>query len=264
MKKTIFILFSLFLTYNAKAQLEWISNYHNENLTETVYGFAICEKSDGLKQLRFYKDSQNKWKMDVMHNTSNLEFAIEKTSEIVCKESSWAIQTDFKLVGVYNVVYNQFVQNKIAFELVFEDPNPQVNETKYWTYIFDEDGTFLGINFGIQGQIVGNYLIHESCQPNDITRRIWTVLKFAKTTTSVQINNAPSRSATAYPNPSKGIVNIAPATESNTTGQVHIYDLKGNFLETISTSTGIVDLTKYENGYYILKTGNTSFKILKN
>ena len=60
-----------------------------------------------------------------------------------------------------------------------------------------------------------------------------------------------------YPNPTKGIVNLSVNID-----QLEIYDINGILLE-IKTNTDFIDLSTYDNGFYIIKLGNHRMKVFK-
>lgn len=69
-------------------------------------------------------------------------------------------------------------------------------------------------------------------------------------------NNAPKLTVMAYPNPSRGIINLDLKGRSFKNGIVHVYDMLGNELRTFSLKSGSVqslDLTELMNGIYFIK-----------
>lgn len=71
----------------------------------------------------------------------------------------------------------------------------------------------------------------------------------------LSINQSDTQSFKLYPNPTTGMVHIE-ATE-----EVTIYDLKGNRTH-LQPNSGLLDLTSFAPGVYVLQTGNVSQKII--
>ncbi len=258
MKLVLSIITMLCCASIINAQVEWAASHTDVPTNDKVTNaFGMCETSNGVKQISIYTDSQDKWYVDVMHIVQGNKFTIDKTSELIISEADWAIQSDYVALGVYNVCHNLIVKNKIVFELVLEDPTPEPNHTKYWCYMFDEDGTLLNVSFGKEGKIVGNYMTHETCQPYDITQRIWAILKFdTNNTSSTSAINFPNNSV--FPNPASQQLNI------NQPGEViEVYNMQGHLIEQIPSQSATVNVSNYPKGHYLIKIDDTTLKFIK-
>ncbi|GEM_PF-5399886 len=257
MKSLILLITALFIASISSAQIEWAATYNDtfESIGET-HAFGMCETPSGVRQLRIYKN-ETKWYVDIMQIVSGNKLTTNKTSELTYTAPDWKIQSDFQLVGIYNVCHNLIAKNKLAFELIFEDPNPEPNHAQYWCYLYDEEGTLLNITWGIQGQIIGDYIIHETCQPYDITQRIWHISKIgSKTSTSAKAVDFPN--LLVFPNPSSKQLNLSQSGEV-----IQIYNLNGQLIEQLPPHTNTINISNYTKGQYLIKVDNTTLKFIK-
>ena len=64
-----------------------------------------------------------------------------------------------------------------------------------------------------------------------------------------------------FPNPTTGIVNLR--WNGGKEMQVNVYNMYGQLLQRLSTEDGIVDMSSYSEGTYILRIGGTVKKVVK-
>lgn len=257
MKSLILLLLVSSMAFVSNAQVQWAASFNDTfDSTGETHAFGMCETSNGVRQLRIYKD-ETKWYIDIMQIASENQFTINKTSELINTMSGWEIQDDFQVVGIYNVCHDLIVKDKIAFELVFEDPAPEGTAAKYWYYLFDEDGTLISLGCGKQGQIVGDYILHEVCQPYDNTQQIWTISKIGVgTNTSSKAVDFPSLKV--YPNPSSTQINLSQSGEV-----IQIYNINGQLIEQLPPNSNSINISSYTKGQYLIKVDNTVLKFIK-
>ena len=236
MKKSLVIILVVMASV-VNAQITWLKSFDN---SVTAY-----ETSDAVNFVEFLKDGST-WKIKIM----NESLSVSKTTTIQSDVTDWTITDNFEFVAVNNVFYNVFKPNKMAFEITFYIASNAANR-QYYTYMFDEDGTMLNLNFGFQGNVVGNYIIHETLD------NLYTVSSIPGTPSKIITTKASN--VKAFPNPTTQTVNL---TQSGSV--INVYNLSGQLIENLPAGTRTIDVANYVPGHYIIRVDDATLQFIKN
>ena len=153
------------------------------------------------------------------------------------------------------------------------------NDSKMSTVIFNDDGTII-FDFGLKGEFSSYSNVNECFKAyitnNGYKLKIKSIISDSSesfeiyslggTIQSSSANEMIIQKATAYPNPSKTIINLPYTIKQGEKTTIRIFDLKGNLLESKMVDSNfdklVLDVSNYSSGVYFYKYGEFSQKFI--
>ncbi len=250
MKRLVIILACLGLGMTAKSQMTKI---HTFEANCSIYGWNYGEDLNWHNY--FYRDGNTCY-------FYNWDFSLAKSITITNIPEYFEIES----VAFSKHYFNNDDNLEIAVTYHRKNPNYNNSDRKLW--IINEDGELIqdvgtAYLISIGGfHKNGNELRCMVVKLDGLGRQENEIYRCAGNggNSSVPANN--SDNMNAYPNPANSIITLPYSLKTNTSSEMHIYDIQGRLVKTINVGPHfneiIVDITAFPNGIYIYECEGVS------